>query len=484
MGILRRVDRKSDLVEAYNRLADRDSGHNPESASQVLWTEYDGQILDPHGAEATPSDHGNAPFVLRSPIGHHRRTLLSGTAVGKEDTLSPANAVEIVNDDGLFIGAGKQLRLYGPAGTNYSALWGTDTGLANVLGQGADAGSMAFGPLPALTGKLRIPFGTYLKSRNQDNSGDIFLIGTTTGNYIQVGDMVASPILYLQSSISIIQRIAAVAVTTLDVTGKFSFLPAASRIMGDLTNAVLAARLAFQSSTVNGTSSLGVLPNGTGLVSDFAAYSTATPATAPVAAVLRATAIEAQLRSDSPSGAFQALGFYTSNLLRLGIDALGAVTLPGNLLVGGTLGVTGLSTFTGDVLLNGSPYTTVGFTPTLTQGGAVSHTVLDARYRIYGKLCHAMVRLRATGAGTAATLIEIGSWPAVIQPRAAASTIPVGTVHINRVAGVWVFGSAIFPTTSAVRGVIQNGANWIGADPSFALANGDTVAVNLIYEIA
>ncbi|MFN7318345.1 MAG: hypothetical protein ACK5S6_02435, partial [bacterium] len=44
------------------------------------------------------------------------------------------------------------------------------------------------------------------------------------------------------------------------------------RITGDFSNATVANRVAFQTSTVNGGTAVSVVPNGTGTFSQFSAY--------------------------------------------------------------------------------------------------------------------------------------------------------------------------------------------------------------------
>jgi hypothetical protein len=57
--------------------------------------------------------------------------------------------------------------------------------------------------------------------------------------------------------------------TSLSDSGNLTFTGTANRITGDFTNATLASRVAFQTSTANSTSVVGVLPSGTGTVSSF-----------------------------------------------------------------------------------------------------------------------------------------------------------------------------------------------------------------------
>ncbi len=55
-------------------------------------------------------------------------------------------------------------------------------------------------------------------------------------------------------------------------SGNLAFTGTGNRITGDFTNATVANRVAFQTSTVNGNTTLGVLPNGTSGTAVFEAY--------------------------------------------------------------------------------------------------------------------------------------------------------------------------------------------------------------------
>jgi hypothetical protein len=62
-------------------------------------------------------------------------------------------------------------------------------------------------------------------------------------------------------------------------SGQNLVLPGAGiRLQADFTNATLASRAAFQTSTLNGNTTLGVVPNGTGNVSALYCYNNANPA--------------------------------------------------------------------------------------------------------------------------------------------------------------------------------------------------------------
>ena len=61
------------------------------------------------------------------------------------------------------------------------------------------------------------------------------------------------------------------------VTGNLTFVGSVRRLKADLSNATISNRLLAQSSTTNGESRLGIIPNGTATKAGWAAYSSATP---------------------------------------------------------------------------------------------------------------------------------------------------------------------------------------------------------------
>lgn len=66
----------------------------------------------------------------------------------------------------------------------------------------------------------------------------------------------------------------------IDASGNINIATAGARITGDFSNATLANRVYFQTSTTNGNTGIGVLPNGTATTSSFGAFNTNDPANA------------------------------------------------------------------------------------------------------------------------------------------------------------------------------------------------------------
>lgn len=111
-------------------------------------------------------------------------------------------------------------------------------------------------------------------------------------------------------------------------TGNQNFGGTAQRITGDMSNATFANRLAFQTSTTNGTTTISALPNGTATVSLIAAFNNSDPTNGSYVGLL-ATATEARVQSARlGTGTFLPLKFYTSSAEQ------GQFDVNGNFVVG------------------------------------------------------------------------------------------------------------------------------------------------------
>lgn len=133
--------------------------------------------------------------------------------------------------------------------------------------------------------------------------------------------------------------------------------------------------------------------------------------------------------------------------------------------------------------LQGVPAWTT-WTPTVTQGSAVTHTVNHARYTRLGKVLMVTMRVTFTAAGTAANVILVSGMPAdVLQAGTEAAC----------------FGSFIFFDTgtgyragsvrSATGGttlsfIVESGTSRLGVNPAVTIASGDELSFTALYEIA
>lgn len=117
---------------------------------------------------------------------------------------------------------------------------------------------------------------------------------------------------------------------TLSAAGAaLTFSAAAARITGDFSNATLASRVLVQSSTTNGETSVGAVPNGTSTTASFVAWNGATPTNADfisISALSTSTRLES---GRSGSGTYRPLQFYVSGAEWAAISIAGTFTLGG-----------------------------------------------------------------------------------------------------------------------------------------------------------
>jgi len=95
------------------------------------------------------------------------------------------------------------------------------------------------------------------------------------------------------------------------LSGNLQLLGSAQRITGDFSNATLANRVMFQTSTANSATSISAIPNGTNTQSDFFAFNASDPTNASLLLV-RATTAETTIRSGiTGTGTYLPMTFYT-----------------------------------------------------------------------------------------------------------------------------------------------------------------------------
>jgi len=118
--------------------------------------------------------------------------------------------------------------------------------------------------------------------------------------------------------------IVSVTANGLDIgSGNLNFSSTAQRITGDFSNATFSNRVAFQSSTTNGNSFVGVLPNGTSTDAGLNVYSNSDPTNS---SVLLLNASSTSTRIDSSrrgTGTYLPMTFFTNGTERMRIDSSG-----------------------------------------------------------------------------------------------------------------------------------------------------------------
>jgi hypothetical protein len=122
----------------------------------------------------------------------------------------------------------------------------------------------------------------------------------------------------------------------------------------------------------------------------------------------------------------------------------------------------------------------VDWTPTVTQNGARTFTTTYAYYTTHGKTVHVIAKLVITDAGTAGNVISVGSLPVAILNAAGDGLDTVGKfTYLD--GGTFYVGNAYGATTTSVSFVVHNATSGLGISPSFAVANGDAIGINLKY---
>ena len=108
--------------------------------------------------------------------------------------------------------------------------------------------------------------------------------------------------------------------------GNLTFSGTAQRITGDMSNATLSNRLAFQTSTANTTTAVTLLPNGTGTVATLNVYNNSDPTNASVAQFQAQGSADVRIASNiSGTGTYLPMTFYTGGSERVRIDTSGNV---------------------------------------------------------------------------------------------------------------------------------------------------------------
>jgi hypothetical protein len=119
--------------------------------------------------------------------------------------------------------------------------------------------------------------------------------------------------------------------TSLSDSGNLTFTGTGNRITGDFSNATIANRVAFQTSTVNGNTTVHALPNGTATISAFRAFNNSDPTNASYA-MLYADSTTTRLDSTiTGTGTYLPMTFFTGGTekLRIAADATGTYTFGG-----------------------------------------------------------------------------------------------------------------------------------------------------------
>lgn len=135
--------------------------------------------------------------------------------------------------------------------------------------------------------------------------------------------------------------------TSLSDSGNLTFTGTGNRILGDFSNATVANRVAFQTSTANSATSIYILPNGTSPTSQFVAVNNSDPTNASVLQ-LQVNATDYQIRGGiTGTGTYLPMTFYTGGSEAARIDTSRNVLIGGTAARGTTVGAAHLDLFNG-----------------------------------------------------------------------------------------------------------------------------------------
>jgi hypothetical protein len=137
--------------------------------------------------------------------------------------------------------------------------------------------------------------------------------------------------------------------TSLSDSGNLTFTGTGNRITGDFSNATIANRVMFQTSTANSSTSISTIPSGSNTQADFFAFNAADPTNASIL-LLRAGTAETTIRSGiTGSGTYLPLTTYTGGSERYrtdinGLTGFGTASATSLLQTAGTSSVSAFKT--------------------------------------------------------------------------------------------------------------------------------------------
>jgi len=149
--------------------------------------------------------------------------------------------------------------------------------------------------------------------------------------------------------------------------GNVSFSGTSNRITGDFSNATVANRVMFQTSTVNGATRVNAIPNGTSQICDVTLWNNSDTTNAANARMFVSNSAMGLVSQISGTGTYLPITLDTGGSERVRIDT------SGNLIVGtgsngtGRLQVTDSVNYTFEVKSGGSGISTIGGTSGTTQ---------------------------------------------------------------------------------------------------------------------
>lgn len=121
----------------------------------------------------------------------------------------------------------------------------------------------------------------------------------------------------------------------------------------------------------------------------------------------------------------------------------------------------------------------VDWTPTVTQGVAVTRTINYAKYIVLNDFVFLAAVLTTTSAGTAGSIIQVAGLP--VNPAFTADPFSIGSFLIYDVGTAYYQGS-VSVVTNVLYFIAHGLTSGVGTTPNFGLVNGDKITFTIGYK--